>query len=1024
MGLGCLFCFTQFLCLLLFLLQFQATCSVTLSSNINSKPLCHHEQSHALLQFKNSFSIDSSASDGNPPYVLPYPKTDSWKEGTDCCLWDGVTCDLETGNIIELDLSCSMLYGTFHSNNSLFFLKNLQKLDLSDNDFNSSKISSRFGQFLNLTYLNLNYSVFYGQVPSEISHLSSLVSLDLSRNDLTLETDTFNKLVQNLTKLRQLSLNDVNMSMVAPTSFMNLSASLSSLRLGSCSLQRNFLEIVHLPTRLLSLDLSSNDFILDTISLNKFVGNLSNLREIDLSSVNMSSVALNSLMNLSSSLSFLKLRSSGLRGNFPDNIHLSKLVSLDLSFNSNLTIDTIAFNKLVKNLREVELSFVNMSLVAPSSLMNLSSSLSSLALRYCKLQGEFPGNILQRPYLQELDLWGNEDLTGSLPKSNWSSSLQVLYLSYTKIPIYVEPYFINNLRSLKILGLVSCNFIDSKNLALFGKLTQLNSLYLSYNNFSGQIPSSFENLKYLTSLYLSSNHFSGQIPSSLAQLKQLYYLNLSNNNLSGPIPSKLGSLPSLTSLDLSGNLLNASIPSSLFSLPNLEYLSLQNNQLLGRIGQFRSNSLYYIDLSYNKLHGPIPNSIFHLLKLSVLILSSNDKLTGEISPSVCKLQFLEILDLSNNSLTGFIPQCLGNFSNSLSVLHLGMNKFRGNIPSTFSKGNGLRYLNLNGNKLQGGIPLSTINCTNLEILDLGNNEIDDMFPHFLATLPELQILVLHFNKLRGSIKNSFTSNCSFPKLRVCDLSNNNLSGPLPTNYFDNFEGMIKIDQNMKYMGAKNFSYDYSVALTLKGLEIKLVRIQTIFTTIDLSSNKFTGDILWSIGKLKSLKQLNLSHNCLSGNIQPSLRNLTNLESLDLSSNFLSGRIPTQLVDLTFLQVFRVSYNQLEGPIPEGKQFNTFDNSSYEGNMGLCGFPLQKQCNDGERQQPAPLEEEDSKSENGFGWKAVLIGYAYGLVFGLTMGYLMFKTREPMWFVRIVWILIDSKGKRLNKNTHKFYGRRN
>nr|AMM43089.1 LRR-RLK [Vernicia montana] len=803
------------------------------------------------------------------------------------------------------------------------------------------------------------------------------------------------------------------MSMVAPTSFMNLSASLSSLRLGSCSLQRNFLEIVHLPTRLLSLDLSDNDFILDTTSLNKFVENLSNLREIDLSYVNMSSVPLNSLMNLSSSLSFLKLRNCGLQVKFLENIHSSKLLSLDLSRNYDLTLDTIAFNKLVKNLpnlREVDLSFVNMSLVAPSSLMNLSSSLSSLALWNCKLQGEFPGNILQRPYLQELDLWGNEDLTGSLPKSNWSSSLQVLYLSYTKIPIYVEPYFINNLSSLKILGLTSCNFIDSKNLALFGKLTQLNSLDLSYNNFSGQIPSSFENLKYLTSLYLSSNHFSGQIPSSLAQLKQLYYLDLSNNNLSGPIPSKLGSLPSLTSLDLSGNLLNASIPSSLFSLPNLRSLSLQNNQLLSPIGKFRSNSLYYIDLSYNKLHGPIPNSIFHLLKLRVLVLSSNDKLTGEISPSICKLQSLEILDLSNNSLTGFIPQCLRNFSNSLSVLHLGMNKFWGNIPSTFSKGNGLRYLNLNGNKLQGGIPLSTINCTNLEILDLGNNEIDDMFPHFLATLTELQILVLHFNKLRGSIKNSFTSNCSFPKLRVCDLSNNNLSGPLPTNYFDNFEGMIKIDQNMKYMGAKNFSYDYSVALTLKGLEIKLVRIQTIFTTIDLSSNKFTGDIPWSIGKLKSLKQLNLSHNCLSGNIQPSLRNLTNLESLDLSSNLLSGRIPTQLVDLTFLQVFRVSYNQLEGRIPKGKQFNTFDNSSYEGNMGLCGFPLQKQCNDGERQQPAPVEE-DSKSENGFGWKVVLIGYAYGLVFGLTMGYLMFKTREPMWFVRIVWILIDSKGKK-------------
>jgi hypothetical protein len=46
-----------------------------------------------------------------------------------------------------------------------------------------------------LTLLNLNYSVFAGQVPSEISHLSKLVSLDLSRNyDLSLEPISFDKI--------------------------------------------------------------------------------------------------------------------------------------------------------------------------------------------------------------------------------------------------------------------------------------------------------------------------------------------------------------------------------------------------------------------------------------------------------------------------------------------------------------------------------------------------------------------------------------------------------------------------------------------------------------------------------------------------------------------------------------------------------------------------------------------------------------------------------------------------------------
>ncbi|KAF2318921.1 hypothetical protein GH714_011693 [Hevea brasiliensis] len=175
------------------------------------------------------------------------------------------------------------------------------------------------------------------------------------------------------------------------------------------------------------------------------------------------------------------------------------------------------------------------------------------------------------------------------------------------------------------------------------------------------------------------------------------------------------------------------------------------------------------------------------------------------------------------------------------------------------------------------------------------------------------------------------------------------------------------------MGAPNHSsYDYSVSLTLKGLEIELVKIQTLLTSIDLSGNKFTGEIPQSIGKLKSLKLLNLSHNQLTGNIQPSLGNLSNLESLDLSSNLLVGRIPMQLTYLTFLEVFRVSHNQLEGPIPEGKQFNTIDSTSYEGNLGLCGFPLEK-CDSGKRRQPTASKEIDSKSKIGFGWKAISAG---------------------------------------------------
>ena len=104
-------------------------------------------------------------------------------------------------------------------------------------------------------------------------------------------------------------------------------------------------------------------------------------------------------------------------------------------------------------------------------------------------------------------------------------------------------------------------------------------------------------------------------------------------------------------------------------------------------------------------------------------------------------------------------------------------------------------------------------------------------------------------------------------------------------------------------------------------------------------------------------------------------------------------------------MLNLSQNQLIGPIPKGKQFDTFENDSYDGNLGLCGFPLSIKCRTDEP-PPPPLpsifqEDNDSIFPSGFGWKAVLIGYGCGLLFGLVMGFVMFKVRKPQWLVRFV-----------------------
>ena len=211
-----------------------------LTSSSSSAPLCSQDQSFALLQFKQLFSFSNDVSfNCDEAGLHSYTRMESWKEGTDCCSWDGVTCDRMKGDVIGLDLSCSWLNGTIPFNSSLFLLPHLQWLNLASNNFNYSSISSRFGQFARLKHLDLSHSMFSGKVPLEISHLSQLASLDLSdyNSYLKLEASVVKRLVQNLTKLRELHLENVEMSSISLSSFMNLSSALTSITLNNCLLR-------------------------------------------------------------------------------------------------------------------------------------------------------------------------------------------------------------------------------------------------------------------------------------------------------------------------------------------------------------------------------------------------------------------------------------------------------------------------------------------------------------------------------------------------------------------------------------------------------------------------------------------------------------------------------------------------------------------------------------------------------------------------------------------------------------------
>ena len=63
-----------------------------------------------------------------------------------------------------------------------------------------------------------------------------------------------------------------------------------------------------------------------------------------------------------------------------------------------------------------------------------------------------------------------------------------------------------------------------------------------------------------------------------------------------------------------------------------------------------------------------------------------------------------------------------------------------------------------------------------------------IFPFWLGALPHLNVLILRSNRFHGAI-GSWHTNFRFPKLPIIDLSYNEFTGNLPSEYFKNLDAM-------------------------------------------------------------------------------------------------------------------------------------------------------------------------------------------------------------------------------------------
>ncbi|KAF5729184.1 hypothetical protein HS088_TW21G01343 [Tripterygium wilfordii] len=156
-----------------------------------------------------------------------------------------------------------------------------------------------------------------------------------------------------------------------------------------------------------------------------------------------------------------------------------------------------------------------------------------------------------------------------------------------------------------------------------------------------------------------------------------------------------------------------------------------------------------------------------------LLDTSNNWLSGSMPPIInINTSSLQHLDVSTNNMSGHLP--LDMFYNlpQLEVLYLYENMFSGRIPPSLFQCKQLVYLVLEENNFQGSIPEEIGNLTRLQVLYLGHNNFNGKIPGRVGELKSLEYLHIPECHLTGPIPLVITN---LTLLKTIIFSSNNLS---------------------------------------------------------------------------------------------------------------------------------------------------------------------------------------------------------------------------------------------------------
>ena len=504
-------------------------------------------------------------------------------------------------SLVELRLSFCTLHKLPQNLHRVNFTS-LKILDLSLNNFSSTIPDWLFDIGHSLVYLNLSRCQLHGVIPDAFGNLTSLISLDLSDNNLEGPIP-------------------LTLGLFQEQGERNRSSSLRKLFLSSNGLNGSLARSLAQFSQLAVLDVAMNNMEgnITEAQFQKF----SSLRVLDLSS-NRLALKVSSNWTPPFLLETIGLRSCLLGPKFPQ------------------------WLRSQKNFSAIDISNASIVDVVPDWFWNLSSKIMYMNMSFNELKGHVP-DFSSQHQLSELDLTGN-NFSSPLPR--FSANTRILFLAKNS--------FFGHISNLcGILSINKClNYLDLSSNDLWGEIPDcwkygqnLIALNLANNNLSGQIPNSTGQLIRLNTLRLENNILSGVVPSSLKACTELTALHLANNRLLGNVPTWIGeNLQKLKFLSLCSNRFSGNIPRQLCQLQRLNSLDLSSNSLSGAIPPCTFPAMMFGYLYTN------PDMSYPYMAYSDCV-----KLTFNSRKFVRNRMFYEeqflsnSLDLSSNDLSGRIP---------------------------------------------------------------------------------------------------------------------------------------------------------------------------------------------------------------------------------------------------------------------------------------------------------------------------------------------------------------------------------